>query len=317
MIHVVAAVIERAGGDILLTQRAADAHQGGLWEFPGGKVAPNEAPELALARELQEELGLELQQARPLIRIRHQYPDKSILLDVWRVEHWRGPPWGREGQPLQWCPPARLRDFAFPAANYPILNAVQLPNHYLITPEPTRLNDRPFFYRLEHLLNQGFALIQLRAKQLYAASHRDYCHFAERVLQCCEAHQARLLLNADTATVQSVGSHGLHLTSARLHEHQARPLPAPYWLAASCHQAADLTQAQQLKTDLVVIGAVRPTRTHPDTTPLGWQRFFTLTEQSHCPAYALGGMQITDLACVYAHGGQGIAAIRGLWGEET
>lgn len=312
-IHVVAAVIDNPRGEILLTQRLPDAHQGGLWEFPGGKVEKYESPEQALKRELMEEIGLDIRAARPLIRIHHDYPDKSILLDVWRVEQWSGQARGCEGQAMQWCSPERLIQQAFPAANYPIITAVTLPSTYLITPEPTRLKDRAFFYALERALDQGQALVQLRAKNLYHAALKDYCYFAEHVLSMCDAHHAQLLLNADPDTARFVGSHGVHLSSERLADLPERPLARKFLVAASCHHEADIQQAQRLQADFVVLGSVRATPSHPDTVPLGWHLFFTLTERCQCPVYALGGMSSADLNRAYAQGAQGIAAIRALW----
>jgi len=92
-IHVVAGVIRNSSQQILLALRPQHLHQGGLWEFPGGKVERGEAVEHALQRELFEELDICVTQARPLIRIHHQYPDKNILLDVWQVESWQGGAW--------------------------------------------------------------------------------------------------------------------------------------------------------------------------------------------------------------------------------
>ncbi|OUD14339.1 Nudix family hydrolase [Thioflexithrix psekupsensis] len=313
MLHVVAAVIANPKGDILITRRASQAHQGDRWEFPGGKVESNESVEHALARELNEELGIDVLQARPLIRVLHHYPKQTILLDVWYVEQWQGEAWGREGQPLLWCHPEQLSDYHFPDANYPIIDAIFLPDFYVITPEPTRLRDKAFFNGLSHVLAQGQRLIQLRAKALYADSLRDYCHFAENVLRICAEHRAELILNADVTTAQSVGSHGVHLTSERLFEQVSRPLSKEYWVSASCHHASDLVQAQRIQTDFVVISPVRPTLSHPDGRALGWLGFFRLVEQAHCPAYALGGLQQKQLHCARAHGAQGIAGIRDFW----
>lgn len=313
MLHVVAAVIANPKGEILITRRASHAHQGDRWEFPGGKVEVNESIEQALARELNEELGIDVLQARPLIRVLHHYPKQTILLDVWRVEQWQGKAWGREGQPLLWCSPDRLSAYHFPDANYPIIDAIFLPDFYVITPEPTRLRDKAFFNGLAHVLAHGQRLIQLRAKALYEDSLRDYCHFAEKVLQICTEHKAELLLNADVETAKSVGSHGVHLTNNRLLAQTERPLSMNYWVSASCHQAADLVHAQRIQADFVVISPVRETLSHPEATPLGWLGFFQLVEQAHCPAYALGGLHSHQLACARAHGAQGIAGIRGFW----
>ncbi|HCV40284.1 MAG TPA: hypothetical protein DGQ94_16530, partial [Pseudomonas sp.] len=79
-IHVVAAVIRGNDGRILIARRADTQHQGGLWEFPGGKVEEGEGVEAALARELREELGIEVTRSRALIKVSHDYPDKQVLL---------------------------------------------------------------------------------------------------------------------------------------------------------------------------------------------------------------------------------------------
>ena len=108
-------------GRALVTRRAPDAHQGGLWEFPGGKVEENETILAALARELREELGLLVEATEALMVLDHDYGDKQVRLDVHRVTRWSGEPRGLEGQPLAWQQPEELRDWAVPAANRPIL----------------------------------------------------------------------------------------------------------------------------------------------------------------------------------------------------
>jgi mutator protein MutT len=126
-IHVAAAVIRDDAGKILIARRADTQHQGGLWEFPGGKVEADESVETALARELHEELGIVVDAARPLIKVRHDYPDKQVLLDVWEVSAFTGQPHGAEGQPLAWVTPRDLANYEFPAANQPIVAAARLP----------------------------------------------------------------------------------------------------------------------------------------------------------------------------------------------
>ncbi len=121
VIHVAVGVIVDPTGAVLIARRPEHAHQGGLWEFPGGKVEAGETVEAALRRELREELGIELRAAEPLLAVRHAYPDKSVLLDVWRVTAYRGTPHGREGQPLVWMRPADMVDSAFPVADAPII----------------------------------------------------------------------------------------------------------------------------------------------------------------------------------------------------
>lgn len=122
-IHVVAAVIYDSRQRILLAQRPLHKHQGGKWEFPGGKVEPNESATAALKRELFEELGIEadISTMQSLLEIKHTYPDKNIWLDVWTVYQFQYEPVGREGQAIAWFEPAELINLDFPAANKPII----------------------------------------------------------------------------------------------------------------------------------------------------------------------------------------------------
>ncbi len=124
-VHVAVGVILDPARNVLITRRAIDSHQGGLWEFPGGKVEAGESLQSALARELLEELGIEIGAARPLLEVRHDYGDKEVLLDVHLIREFAGTARGLEGQPLRWVPPGELADYAFPAANVPIVTALR------------------------------------------------------------------------------------------------------------------------------------------------------------------------------------------------
>jgi 8-oxo-dGTP diphosphatase len=123
-IHVAVGVILDGSRRVLLTRRAVDSHQGGLWEFPGGKVEPGETLPVALARELHEELGIRVRRSSPLLEVRHDYGDRQVLLDVHVVWEFEGQALGREGQPLVWVTGNELARYSFPAANAPIVEAV-------------------------------------------------------------------------------------------------------------------------------------------------------------------------------------------------
>ena len=309
-LHVAAAVLVNARGDVLVSRRHEDSHQGGLWEFPGGKLEDGEPVRLGLARELREELGIEVQESRPLIQVPHDYADRSVLLDVWRVERWEGEPHGREGQRIEWVPVEGLGERAFPAADAPIISAIRLPDTYLVTPEPG-IDLHGFLDGIDRCLRAGTRLVQLRARRLGEEAYRD---LAGDALALCRERGARLLLNAEPRVVDGVGAAGVHLTSRRLMALRARPLDAPYWVGASCHDAEELAHAGSIGADFAVLAPVHPTTTHPDASPLGWDGFEKLVREATIPVYALGGMKRADLSCAWNHGAQGIAAIRGLWG---
>ena len=124
-VHVAVGVIRNIVGEILISKRHLESHQGGLWEFPGGKVEAGETVIEALQRELLEELGIQFADARPLLEIEHDYSDKAVCLDVWLVDTFSGSAEGREGQALAWVQPSRLQTYDFPAANHPIIAACQ------------------------------------------------------------------------------------------------------------------------------------------------------------------------------------------------
>ena len=124
-VHVAVAVILDPDQNILISRRSTDSHQGGLWEFPGGKVEVGETLVQALGRELQEELGIEVRRTSALLEIEHDYGDKSVLLDVHVVWEFAGQAKGLEGQPLAWITASELSLYDFPEANVPIVAAVQ------------------------------------------------------------------------------------------------------------------------------------------------------------------------------------------------
>lgn len=127
VIHVAAAVIVDQGDSnkILIAKRPDHVHKGGLWEFPGGKVEQGEHVFEALARELEEELAIFVLQAEPFINVQHDYPEKSVLLDVWKVTEFSGNARGNEGQAIDWVSIDELSEYAFPEANNTIINELQ------------------------------------------------------------------------------------------------------------------------------------------------------------------------------------------------
>jgi 8-oxo-dGTP diphosphatase len=149
------------------------------------------------------------------------------------------------------------------------------------------------------------ALIQLSAN--------DYAHLAQASFDLCERKGASLLLNRDPTEVASVPRHGLHLNSRVLMGLSERPGRSNELVGASCHDQAQLARAAELGLDYALLSPIKPTASHPETSPLGWSTFAAWVDPAPLPVYALGGLTIDDLDDAFRHGAQGIAAIRGLW----
>ncbi|WP_276317452.1 8-oxo-dGTP diphosphatase MutT [Rheinheimera riviphila] len=123
LIHVAVGVIQR-DEQIFISKRPDQLHQGGRWEFPGGKVEQGETVVAALTRELMEEVGLQVLDATPLMQLEYAYPEKTVLLDVWLVSQTEGLGEGLEGQQVAWVHFSELSNYQFPDANQPILDKV-------------------------------------------------------------------------------------------------------------------------------------------------------------------------------------------------
>lgn len=306
---VAVAILEGAPHRFLVGRRPDDKHQGGKWEFPGGKIHAGETVPEALARELDEELGITLRAACPLLRARHAYPDKTVLLDVWRVTGYSGEPYGREGQPLRWVTAAELEQLDLPDADRPIVRALQLPPHYFIT-DSLRYGETEMLVRIECALRAGARFLQLREPQLGQA---EYVRYARNVTALAHRYGARVMLNADPAMVEVCSADGVHLSSHRLMALARRPLPQTYLVAASCHNAAQLAQAARLGADFALLSPVLTTASHPGEESLGWDEFARLRMYSDVPVYALGGMRPEHLPEARRRGAQGLAMIGGIW----
>ena len=134
VVHVAVGVLINEVGQVLLSKRGDNQHQGGLWEFPGGKVEPDESVFDALVREFLEEVGVRILNAQPLLKISHDYGDKHVLLDVWLSRQssavsdtrvFEGEARGKENQQITWADIASLDNYHFPEANKAIINHVK------------------------------------------------------------------------------------------------------------------------------------------------------------------------------------------------
>lgn len=308
-VHVAVAVV-RSGARVLIARRPDHVHQGGLLEFPGGKVEADEDVRQALVRELAEETGLETEadQWQPVIGIRHDYGDKRVFLDVWQTATFKGSPQGREGQPIGWRVVEDLRYEDFPAANRSIIRALRLPEYYGITGGFRTVTEG--LLQLQNSLACNYVpLVVLRAPWLDRAAYRA---MAAEARELCREAGSELLVHGPHATD---GEAGVHLTWAQASACEKRPFSTDRWLAVSCHNASQISHAVALGADFVTLGPVEPTASHPGAPALGWECFTALVKSAPVPVYALGGLSRSDLEKVRAFGGQGVAGIGNWWRE--
>lgn len=306
--HVAVGVVYDKQGNILLTQRALDKHQGGKWEFAGGKVEQGETVQQALSREFDEELGVRPTHTRPLIKIPFNYPEHNVLLDVWEVFDFDGTAEPREGQAMQWVPPHQLHQFDFPPANQAIIRAALLPEYYLITPDDPMPLD-VFTTQLRSLFALGIRLCRVRQGAL---PEHDYIHRVHAATQVAAECGTKIIIDGPVKDIWPEIA-GWHLNSTDLYHYQERPVPQDKLLIASLHTQEDIVQADKINVDCSVLSPVKQTSSHPNVIPLGWNNFESLVAQAKHPVYALGGLTINDLLPARQHGAQGVAAVRGLW----
>ncbi len=310
LIHVAAAAIFDDQDRVLLALRDKSQHQGGLWEFPGGKVEAGEPVIAALARELNEELGINIDQAsvKPLIQVPYHYPDKSVLLDVFSVTAFTGEPFGREGQPIEWVSRTALEQYQFPAANKPILNSLLLPKSLAITP---KLPVSEYQDYAEQAFANGAQWLMLRAKHLTDAEQ------AEVAAQLQHSFPGRIIWNSDVSQANDAVVDGLHLNSRRLMTLEDRSEFRGRWIGASCHNAEQLEHAVRLGLDYVTLSPVNHTQSHPNDIPMGWEQFKVLANSVPLPVYALGGVGLESLEEAIENGAQGVAGISGFGAGEA
>jgi len=300
-LDVVAAVIRDKAGNILLSRRLASQHQGGRWEFPGGKVESGETLHQALARELHEELGIDCHSSCAFMTIDHQYPELHVRLHFREATQWSGVPHGREQQPVKWFAPADLYSLEFPAANQPIVTALSLPERWLILPDDYQ-KDWPSV--LPALKQSGVEGVYLRGATTSLEPLSD-------MVKRCQASGLKTLLRNDVGLVRAVGADGVHLSSGVAATMNERP--DCELVSVACHNPSELDRAERLRADMVMLSPVNITTTHPHAVPLGWQTFSSWATGRPFSVYALGGVTEKELSVARESGGRGIAAISAFW----
>ena len=300
-------IIENQQQQVLVGQRKAGAHLQGYWEFPGGKASPYESFKMALRRELSEELGVRVHSALKLIELQHQYEERHLHFQVFKITQFSGRVNSVEAQALKWVSRSQLRRLKFPEANSAMLDALCMPDNYMIADQDV-LKDQ-LFSIVRKQLNAGISLIQYRACNENKATYVDH---AKQLKQLCAEFDATLICNCDLAWAIDADAQWSHLNSQRLREVYRQPSqsqPLGYF-SASCHNEEEVAMANEIGVRCILIGSVNNTDSHVNSQAIGWSRFSQLCFMANCPVYALGGMSLNDVQTARAHGAQGIAAIR-------
>ena len=309
-VEVAVGVLVRADGAVLLARRPVSKVYAGYWEFPGGKVEHGESARAALDRELSEELGIRVIVAYRWITQEFTYPHASVRLNFFRVVAWDGEVRAMEHDGLSWERPDRVGVAPLLPANGPVLRGLALPAEYAIT-QCAELGMERQLLRLRERLDSGLRLIQVREPGMASAHLED---FLRRAVALAHPYGARIFVNSDIDLARRMHADGVHLSARQFHTLSGRPDIS--WVGASCHDESELRSAKRLGADFAVLGSVLPTPTHPDITPLGWERFETIAQGASIPVFALGGMCPGDLQTAWIRGGHGIAMQRGVWSDE-
>ena len=261
---------------MLLAQRLP-ARLSGYWEFPRGKLEAGDSAPAALARELDEELGIEIERTAPWLVQRYAYAHAHVEPNFFRVFAWRGEPRGRMGQAIAWQAPGAFDVTPLLPANAAILRSLELPPIYGISMAED-LGGAVFLRRVQTAIADGVRLIQLREKSWPVERLR---RLAERLLPIAQAAGARVLLNGDPALVLRLGCAGVHWTAAVSQHATARP--EGMLCAASCHDSAELARAAKL-------GLISPCwarfgdASHPDAEPLAGRVWRSCCAPRPCPS---------------------------------
>jgi 8-oxo-dGTP diphosphatase len=304
LVQVACGVVLNRQGEVLMAQRPAGKIAEGYWEFPGGKIEAGESVQTALARELDEELGIQLATSTPLIDFVQPYTDRRVRLATAWVHDYQGAPTGREGQALAWAHPDRLLDLMphLPSVE-PILAALSWPTAYAITPAV------PLGATLPQPMGLPVgSLIRLRQPQWSDAAYADVAD-AWVAQQRVAGYQPVL----DRDPRQAATLETLFHASEACWRHHPRSAQWPRRCLASVHDAEGAAAAARWGADALVLGQVESTPSHPQAAALGWRAWSLIARAVGLRTYAIGGQSLHGLAAAQAQGAHGIAAIRE-WG---
>jgi 8-oxo-dGTP diphosphatase len=306
-IDVAVAVVFNPAGQVLWACRPEGKPYAGYWEFPGGKVEPNETVWQALVRELKEELDIAALEGGPWFRIEHDYEHANVRLHLYRVWRFEGTPKALEQQRFTWASLDSSDLSPILPATEPLLPKLAQPTVMALS------NYEVGFEACAKRLEQGLCnasvpvYVQFREKTLKG---HELIQAFEHCYGLCQKTGQTMLLNSDTWL--SLRDHldalpcPLHLTQAHLLSGQFQDLNCA---GASVHDQDGLQLAFDRGLSYAVLGAVKQTTTHPGQAGLGWERFFEIAQGARLPVFAIGGLGREDDRDAHLSGAHGIAML--------
>ena len=310
--EVAVGVLLRPDDAVLLADRPSGKPYAGYWEFPGGKIEPGETVEHALARELHEELGIDIGPADPWVTFEFDYPHAFVRLHFCRVRRWHGTPHGREGQRLRFFGPREEHPAPLLPAAVPALRWLALPE----LAAETRLDALPapaLLAAADAAFAQGVRLLLLRAPMDGPAGMTTSLPALAAAFGArAQAHAARLIVDDTLAAAGFDRADGVHLSVAAMGATSARPHSG--WLGADIEARHALEQAARTGVDYGVSAAVLPDAAQPSDGPfLGWHGFAALARHAPLPVYARGGLARDDIERAQRAGAHGVMLPLSVW----
>ncbi len=312
-IPIVVGLVRGAARKILISKRKVGALEGGLWEFPGGKIEDGEPPLQALARELEEEVGVLPSVAVPTLSYTYSHKCYDLKFFVYDVPKWSGTVNPREEQEILWASDYELENYDMPMPNKPLKIATILPRYSLVTASFVG-DEEAYLRRIELCLMGGVRLIQFRPQ---VSDKILLSRLAQRVSILCKKFNALVMLNiamvADQFQELVQYFDGVHFPSQELLTLTKRPVPSSILISASCHNQVEILRAQEIGLDFVYLSPVLPPISHLVSTHLGWKKSADLVRDASLPVYALGGMKPSNISTACSIGLHGISMVSGLW----
>jgi len=306
-VNVSVAVLINTDGQVLLGQRPFTKSWEGWWEFPGGKIEKNESSVDALYREIYEEIGIKITQFEIWVTRQHSYDNLDVTLHFFKVYKWEGKVTSKENQKLVWTYLQDPKVSPILPANLFIQKAFDLPRYYAIT-NLSESSKKLFLNQLQNRIDDGLKMIQVREKDI---SLENLKMFSKEVVSICKPQGVKVIINSYVDLAYEIEADGVHLTSKDLHNIKKRP--QNLIVSASCHTQEDFNIADKMNINFAVLSTVKKTLSHPNTKPMGWNKFQQIVNKSNIPIYALGGLGIKDYNDALKNGAIGISSQRLIW----